>query len=326
MNRKRTIALFFIAGIIGAAEFDGCSESTHPYYYSGQEGDRQSSVGASITSDELTVARISGVPIDSSDGVFSIGWNQFVGSADQDSERQGDASAVVFDTVADLSGLRASRAGEDIGSVYLNYSGNHHEFRKIRDNFSGTFYSLFPRLFGQENTGVSFSASTSYEFEVTGSSAFPATKVSIESPASLIHISNYVNGQQVNADSDMVVSWSGGNPVAGVLIRIIPVIVFGPDGFALSGSGMRVRNGGTQPGFHDGGLDKPVQIDTGYTLLLATNSGKAVVPAAVIQQLLSDTSDLSVTISEFSTVEFNQDGRKYLVLMRDGDRRIVVAK
>ncbi|GEM_PF-1137507 len=326
MKQKNAIARLFIAGIIGVAEFAGCSESNQPYYYSGQQGDRQGSVGASIIVDELTVARISGVPIDSSDGVFSIGWNQFVGPADQDPERQGDASVVVFDTSADLSGLRAQRFGEDIGSVYLNYSGNHQQFRKIRHNFSGAFYSLFPHLFGQENTGVRFAASTSYEFEATGSPAFPATKVSITSPAALINITSYVNGQQINADSDMALSWSGGNPVAGVLIRIIPVIDFGSDGFALSGSGVRERSGGVQPGIHDGGPDKLVEIDTGYTLLLATNSGKAVIPAAVLQQLLSDTSDISVTVSEFSTVEFSQDSRKYVVLMRDGDRRIVVAK
>ncbi len=112
----------------------------------------------SIASDELTVAHFSGVPVDSSDGVFSIGWNQFVGPIPQDSGRLGDASAVVFDTLATAPGWRSSHAAEDIGTVYLNYSGNHQELRKIQHFFGGTFYSLFPHLFGSASPGVSFAA------------------------------------------------------------------------------------------------------------------------------------------------------------------------
>ena len=326
MNMNKTILILSIAGMIGAMGLGGCSQSTHPSDYSSRQADLQSSVGTSIAIDELTVARLSGVPVDSSDGVFYIGWNPFVGPVTQDSERLGDASVVVFDTLAAITGLRSTYAGEDIGAVYLNYSGNHQEFRKIQHYFSGTFYSLFPHLFGSANPGVSFAANTSYEFEVTGSSSFSAAKVSITSPSALITITSHANGQQVNADSDLALSWSGGNPVAGVLIRIIPMIIFGPDGFVQYGSGLRVRDGGIPPGIHDGGPDKPIQIDTGYTLLLANNSGKAVIPATVIQELLYATSTLSVTVSEFSTVEFNQDNRKYLIVMRDGDRRMVVVK
>jgi len=61
-------------------------------------------------------------------------------------------------------------------------------------------------------------------------------------------------------------------------------------------------------------------------LLLTSNSGKAVIPAAVIQELLYATSTLSVSVSEFSTVEFNQDSRKYLIVMRDGDRRMIAVE
>ncbi len=325
MKLTKTIVIFSIVGMIGAMDLAGCSQSTHPYYYSGQQADARSSVGTSIAVDELTVAHLSGVPVDSSDGVFYIGWNPFVGPVAQDSERLGDASVVIFDTLAKAPGPRWSHAAEDIGLVYLNYSGNHEEFEKIHHFFGGTFYSLFPHLFGNANAGVSFVASTSYEFEITGSSSFSAAKVSITSPPALINITSQANGQQVNADSDLALSWSGGNPVAGVLIRITPVIVFGPDGFASYDSGIRMRDDGV-PGVHDGGPERPIQIDTGYTLLLANNSGKAVIPAAVIQELLYATSTLSVTVSEFSTVEFNQDSRKYLIIMRDGDRRIVVVK
>ena len=145
MSQRIAVAQIFIAGIIGAAEFVGCSESNQPYYYSGQQGDRQSSVGASITADELTVAHISGVPIDSSDGVFSIGWNQFVGLGTLRIRRgRGTHRRSSSTRVADLSGLRSSHAGEDIGSVYLNYSGNHQEFRKDPAFFQRNILFSFP--------------------------------------------------------------------------------------------------------------------------------------------------------------------------------------
>ncbi len=104
------------------------------------------------------------------------------------------------------------------------------------------------------------------------------------------------------------------------------MIDFSPDGFTLPGSRPRERSGELPPGIYDGGLDRPMLIDTGYTLLLATNSGKAVIPPGAIRRLVSDTAELSITVSEFSTVEFSQDNRKYLVVMRDGDRCMVIAR
>lgn len=329
MARKNDLLMiFFIAGM-AAIYMLGCSNTTQPIQPIGataQAADVQSAVAGSIVDDEIMVSHLSGVPVDSSDGMFDIGWDPFVGPIAQDSEVLGDASVVVFDTLATVSRPRSSHAGEDIGSVSLNYAGTSLAFRKIQHFYGGTFYSLFPHLFGNASPGLTFVPNTSYEFDVTGSSAFSAAKVSITSPPALINITSYANGQQINADSGLAITWSGGNPVAGVLIRIIPMIVFGPDGFAQYGSGLRVRDSGIPPGIHYGGPDRPIQIDTGYTLLLANNSGKAVIPAAVIQELLYATSTLSVSVSEFSTVEFNQDSRKYLIVMRDGDRRMVVVK
>ncbi len=327
-RKKNLLVIYFISGMV-AFYMLGCSNTTQPMQPTGtaaQAPDVQSSVAGSIVDDEIMVSHLSGVPVDSSDGLFDIGWNPFVGPLDQDSAVLGDASVVVFDTLATVLSPRSSHAGEDIGSVYLNYSGNSLEFRKIQHFYGGTFYSLFPHLFGNASPGLTFVPSTSYEFDVTGSSSFSAAKVSITSPSALINITSYANGQLINADSGLVITWSGGNPVAGVLIRVIPMLIFGPDGFSQYGSGLRVRNSGLPPGIHYGGPDRPIQIDTGYTLLLASNSGKSVIPAAVIQELLYATSTLSVSVSEFSTVAFNQDSRKYLIVMRDGDRRMVVVE
>ena len=326
MKLKKRVLFLSVVGAMVAMNFDGCSHSTQPYASSVQQAYSQNSVAASIVSDESMVAHLAGVPVDSSNGEFSVGWNQFVGPIAQDSERLGDASVVVYDTVATLAGPGSPHAAEDIGSVYLNYSGNRQEFSKIRHFFGGTFYSIFPHLFGETSEGVKFVPNTSYSFEVTGSSLFSAINVSITSPPALINITSHANGQQISSDSDLVLLWSGGNPVAGVLIRITPMLFFGPDGFAPFGPDLRMRNDGMPPGIHDGGPDRPIQIDTGYTLILANNSGKAVIPAAVIQQFVYATSTLSVTVSEFSTVEFNQDNRKYLIVMRDGDRRMVIVK
>ncbi len=323
--KKHILFNSFISGIIAFYAM-GCSNTTQPIAITGQTASIQSSVAGSISDDELIISQISGVPVDSSDGVFDIGWNPFVGPIAQDSERLGDASVVVFDTLATMPGRRSLHEGEDIGSVSLNYASNSLALRKIQHFYGGTFYSLFPHLFGNASPELTFVPNTSYEFDVSGSSSFSAAKVSITSPQALINITSYTNGQQINGDSGLTLTWSGGNPVAGVLIRIIPMIVFGPDGFAPYGPGLRVRDSGLPPGIHYGGPDGLIQIDTGYTLLLATNSGKAVIPAAAIQELLYATSTLSVSVSEFSTVEFTQDNRKYLIVMRDGDRRMIIVE
>jgi len=315
---KKILSLFSLAVMIGAVEFQGCTESTHPHYYSGQSAGDQSSVTSSIVIDEVSAAHLAGVPVDSSDGIFSIGWNPFVGPVDQDSERFGDASAVVFDTLS--AKPRYWHGAEDIGAVFLDYSGRQIELQRFQHFFGGAIYSLFPHLFGSQGQGVEFVPNTSYEFDVTGSSSFPATKVSITSPAALINLTGLANGQQVMSDSDLAITWSGGNPVAGVLIRVTPMIDVGPDG-----SGFRMRNGGVPPGIHEE-ADGFEGIDTGYSILLASNSGKGVIPASVLQNYYNYTADLSVTVSEFSTTEFTQDSRKYLVVMRDGDRRFVVIK
>ncbi len=329
MALKKRLLFFFCTSGMTTLFMLGCSNTTQPMQpiaTAASATDAQSAVAGSITDDEIMVSQISGVPVDSSDGVFDIGWNPFVGPIAQDSERLGDASVVVFDTLATVPGPRPWHAAEDIGSVSLNYSGNSLELRKIQHFYGGTFYSLVPHLFGNGSPELTFVPNTSYEFDVSGSSSFAAAKVSITSPPALINITSYTNGQQMDADSDLALTWSGGNPVAGVLIRIIPMIIFGPDGFAQYGSGLRMRDGGLPPGIHYGGPDRPIQIDTGYTLVLASNSGKAVIPATVIQELIYATSTLSVSVSEFSTMEFNQDNRNYLIVMRDGDRRMVVVK
>jgi hypothetical protein len=312
-----------LAGMIGAIEFQGCTESTHPQYSPGQPAGNQSSVSSSIAIDELTAAHTAGVPVDSSDGVFSIGWDPFVGPIAPDSARTGDASALVFDTVS--AKPRYWHSAIDIGAVYLDYSGTQLELQRVHHFFGGVMYSLFPHLWGQNNQSLEFIPNTSYEFDVTGSSLFPAAKVSITSPAALISITTPANGAEILPDSDLTLAWSGGNPVAGVLIRVTPMIDVDADGFAPYAPGLRMRNGGIPPGIQEDheGFEG---IDTGYSILLASNAGKAVIPAAVIQNYYNYTADLSVTVSEFSTTEFNQDNRKYLVVMRDGDRRLVVIK
>ena len=235
MARKNELLMIFFISGMASIYLLGCSNTTQPIQPIGataQAPDVQSAVAGSIVDDEIMVSHLSGVPVDSSDGMFDIGWKPFVGPIAQDSEVLGDASVVVFDTLATVSRPRSSHAGEDIGSVTLNYAGTSLAFRKIQHFYGGTFYSLFPHLFGNASPGLTFVPNTSYDFDITGSSAFSAAKVSITSPPALINITSYANGQQINADSGLAITWSGGNPVAGVLIRIIPMIIFGPDGFA----------------------------------------------------------------------------------------------
>lgn len=341
MNLKNVSLFLSIVGSIGVVELAGCSHSTQPSASLGQTADPQSSVAASITSDESAMAKLSGIPIDSSDGEFCIGWNQFVGPTAQGGTRIGDASVMVLDTLVSSTGQRWFCAGEDVGSVYLNYAGNHQEFEKHQPRFGGTFYSIFPRLFDQASTGVTFSGNAPYEFEVTGSAVFSAGKFSIDSPPDLISITNHTNGEQVNGDSDLVLVWTGGNPAGNVLVRVTPMILFGPEGFApcdsnagpdnrgrggIKPGGPMGGHGGMPPGIRNGDPGCPMSIDTGYVVLLPNNPGRAVIAAAAIQQILDGAPEISVTVSEIISSEFSHDHGKYRIVMRDGDRRMLIMK
>ncbi|HTR81325.1 MAG TPA: hypothetical protein VMM58_06800 [Bacteroidota bacterium] len=297
----------------------------------------QSSVAASIASDEVEMSKLGGVPIDSSDGEFCIGWDEFVGPLSENGERAGDASAIVFDSLAIGSEGRTPHAGEDIGSVFLNYSGNHQEFKKITPLFGGTFYMIFPHLFDQTGIGVSFSGNTDYEFEATGSSVFSPLTATIVSPPSLITITSHANGQRIHADSDFVVTWTGGVVGGNILIRVTPMIVFGPDGFAPCDSssemdeygrrrpGLLDRFGGFPPGIRRD-LRMDFRIDTGYVVLIANNPGQATIPALTLQQTLEGASRVSITVSELSSTGISHDGKSYRLIMRDGDRRMLIVE
>jgi len=322
--------VLWIAGGISVVAVVGCTNSTQPIggsTVSGVSTQTQSSVAASIASDELTVSRLSGIPIDSSDGEFCIAWNEFVGPLATGTTRSGSASVVVLDTTFRAAGERWFRAGEDIGTVYLDYAGNRRTFTKVEGPFGGTFYSIFARLFDRSDAGVSFVGGTSYDFEVTGSSSFSAGTFSIETPPGLIAITSQADSDAVSADSDLVLTWTGGNPSGSVLVRITPMILFGPEGFAPCGPRRGPMGwGGVLPGIRNDDPGGPMRIDTGYVVLLANNPGRAVVTAGDLKAILDGSPAISVTVSEITSSSFAHDGGSYRILMRDGDRRMLVVK
>lgn len=341
MSKQIHSTVLFFVFVVVAAYLAGCSQTTQPVTVTSPTADVQTTVAASIAADELTVSKLGGVPIDSSNGEFCIGWNQFVGPLSPGSERLGNASVIVSSGIVTGEGGRAVRSGVDIGTVYLNYSGNHQEFHKSQPRFGGTFYSIFPQLFGQASAGVTFSGSTEYEFEVSGSSLFSPLKVSVSSPAGLISITSHTNGEEVSADSDIVLVWTGGRPEGSVLVRVTPMVGFGSDGFDPCDStgrkedptdkgrgrgGMRPEFGRVMPGLRDGDLGGPMRIDTGYVVLLPNNPGTTVVSAATIQQILDGSSRLSITVSQLTASEFTHDSGTYRLVMRDGDRRMLNIK
>ena len=316
----------------------GCSPTTQPSAASNVLT-LQSSVAASIVEDELTIATLGGVPIDSSNGEFSIGWNQFIGPVDQNATKRGDATVVVFNGVITVPRPPLSLAGQDIGSVYLNYGSNHQQFNKIQHPFGGTFYSIFSRLFDDADAGVSFIGNSAYEFEVTGSSTFSAVKIAVMSPAERISITSQTNGEHVSRLNDLALTWTGGNS-DNVLVRLTPMVNFGPDGFAPCDSGSemwrpaprRMGPGGRgpsndvlpPPGMHVEGSRMQMRIDTGFVSLLNGNPGQFVISASVLQQVLGNAAAVSVSVSQLSGSAFMHDGGTYRLVMRDGDRKVLI--
>lgn len=282
-----------------------------------------------VLSDDFDRLAASGVVIDSTNGIFSIGWNQFFNPMTNDTLTHGHAFAVVSDTV-NSPRPRPMRNGIDIGSVFINYQSNHIELQKIVHPAGGVLYTLFSRpMFGNV---LGFVPGEIYEFEVTGSSTFGAVNIPLTAPPALLDFTSHANGDVIDPNTDLTLTWSGGVADDPVAIHILPDVMFQP----LIGGGQVVGNYNigpgyrSGPGFRPGGrpgpmphpLPLPLPVHAGIFEVLPNNPGQYTVSAADLQNLLNGTNATGIIchISQIDAAEVQHEGRILRAVMRNGDR------
>ena len=293
--------------------------------------------------DQLETSNVSGVNVDGTSGVFSIGWRQIIVPEDQTTVLRGDAMVIAFDGTQDETAPYRTMSGVDIGTVSLSYGGTQRELVKKEGYRRGTFYCLFPERPQPTEPGLDFIAGGSYEFDVTGSANFSPLKVSLAAPQELLQISSHANGDQIDPSSDLTVTWTGGSADGGVLVRVRPFFLPPTDGLqardrfreGIKQGGPRHQwwsEGNGEKGFHHGPGGGhpfgPVRFHRGFSVKLDTNPGTYTIPADEIENILGlcGTTEIAVTVSQISASSIDHDSRSYTLLVRNGDMRVLATQ
>ena len=308
MKLRNFVNIVFIISLVA---FFGCNEQPNePTSF--QSADLELYKFETVEND-LSLLKAGGMHFLKGDGVFSIGWNEVFRPFDDDSRIKGMAFAVVFGDQSTASD-RFPGYGLNLGTVAITYASKQIDMHKMQHGARGTAYSLFHRPFGASDNLLEYIPDTEYQFVVSGSDSFSPLTVTLNSPSSLINISNLNHGDEINVNEDLTVTWDGGNAGGQIAIRIMshrnPFKIDGrPDG----------RGG---PGGRRGHHPHP-EINNGAVLIqiLDSNPGEYTIPAETIQRLIGDTSadKLVVGISQFDMSEIVHDGKTINTAMRNGN-------
>ena len=246
---------------------------------------------------DLALLKEGGIPIDASDGVFSIGWNEIFRPMDDAARIRGMAFAVAFGDQTD-----SRRYGLNMGSVFINYNSNQIELHKRSNDARGTMYSLFKRPFGHSDQLLEYVPSIEYEFQVTGSDVFSPLSFSLTSPSALMDITSHQHGNVIDPSQDLTITWDGGTADGMVAVRVMARSRHDRDG--------RGRRGQRHP-----------HPDNIIFEILDTNTGEYTFTSAQIQQLLSnvDSAHLMVGVGQMEIGEINHDSKIFHSVMRNGN-------
>ncbi len=328
--------------IISISVIVGCSKSSGPVATNDTSLNSESVLVQSLTPEnvitqDLTQLNKAGTVTSSSYGVFSIGWNQFIGPNIIDAGTIGKAFVVVHaDTTA------TGPAGVDLGTVMLHYDTSNIELTK-RTFPRGVLYSTFDRGLRAPRTlpvNIPFIANGTYQFNVSGSALFTSGTFTINAPTSLLKITSNVDGDSVGANKDLSITWSGGSPTDSVLLRIIPHLR--PEQFGDRGPGRHPGPGRDVGGMmHDGNggpfgddgmrpmegglpLDLGPEFHRGIVKVVA-NTGSTTISASDLQLLLNGTesTELMVGVSQLIKKNVQHDNKTLTLLLRNGDRIVL---
>ena len=259
---------------------------------------------------DLALMNAGGMPLDSSAGVFSIGWNEIFRPFMDTSNIKGMAFAVAFgERPADLPHFR--KFGLDMGDVFINYSGNQIQMYKNVHRRMGVAYSLFERPFGHCNTEnlLEFIPNTEYQFEVTGSEYFAPITITVTSPAALMNITSPTFGEVIDPTQDLTITWDGGN-AGKVGIRLMPAL-----------KPRRGHDGGPG-GMHGGpGHDPNPPMDRIIFAILDENTGTYTFTSEQIQELINGipADGLRAEVSQMDFGEVEHENGTLHTAMRNGN-------
>lgn len=298
---------------------------------------------ASTIENEYLAVEDAGGNLGDAKGIFELGWQELFRPGTDSSMVVGHAMAVGFDSTP-VQCNRRPPMGVDMGSVYLNFGGNHVEFLKLTGRNGGTAYvsSPKPRPGVEPGPGIGFISSGTYEFEVTGSSAFPAVTTGLLAPPALLNLEGPADGDSINPADDLVVTWQGGYADAAMVLVVMPALppMGGPGGGRGPGGGPGHGEGGQRgPGNGEGGPGNigrdgedhpgpgmpPPDSTRGIVVRLTTNPGTYTLPAADLRQLIqkSGAKGLRIEVSQLTVNQVDHDGGKIHIVMRDHARNHV---
>jgi hypothetical protein len=256
---------------------------------------------------DLALLKGGGIPLPEGDAVFSIGWNEMFRPFDDDSHIKGMAFAVAFGD-QNTETPNFPRFGVDMGTINIGYAGNQIQMHKMFHQRRGTAYSLFNRPFGGSEVLLEYLPSTDYTFNISGSGKFPATTVTLLSPASLINITSHNHSDIIDPTQDLTISWDGGNSEGKIALRIMAH--FNP------------QHGGDMKGKHNPGHPPPPGPHPRKAIveILDGNPGQYTFTAEQLQSIISElgADKIVVDVSQFDLGEVEQDGKVLHTAMRNG--------
>ncbi len=220
-DNRNAVVLGFITLLTLSGGCSQDSQTTAPSSGSITAG-TSSTLAVNVWQSELTLLKSAGYDLGNSRGIFSLGWREVFNPQSRSGSTLGQAMAVGFDSDA-AADADWPRGGVDMGSVYLNYGGEHLAMHKRITPGGGVVYTSSTGPGEASGTSnVSFIPGGSYEFDVTGSSKFSAIQTTLTAPSALINITSPAPGDSISSSSDLTLTWSGGNTGSGVLIAIVP--------------------------------------------------------------------------------------------------------
>jgi hypothetical protein len=289
------------------------------------------------------------------DVLFSISWRNVFYPADSIETFRSHIFAVAPNQ--DTAETAPYHWGYDMGTVTLTYQDGDIDLNKIETKNGGIFYELGKRRPGGhghhghgrhghrekdsngsdiDTTSIPYYPRATYQFSNSGTDTIPAITIEATAPDELLAITSHLKGDSIDTSVDLLLTWNGGESSQPVIVAIKPGFhkedrgskdghkggkrgdkhgkpADGGDGYS--------HNGDPDKSFGDGKLKHHMFDEYALRYYLDSNSGTFTIPAADIQELLSEVevSALAIEVKQLVTTENEANDLTYRVQFRLGD-------